>query len=262
MDETALGVQAGRRYHSRSLLPLRCLPQPLFHGLTSLGGEHLLLRPLGAFSFLPADLGDALLFVALLLVNQRVDLIREAAITRAMPDPLCDVGRINLKDRGTNNCGMFLPVSPFIYTCVRMSAYLCGDIYNTCKQLLETELMELADPVSVLNAEANRFRTVRNFFTHIDERLFDFEKHGVCGPHQSDCGLEYFETTKDATHLILQQNTLYFTDNKECHKIDMGRDAFAPLFEKGRLVLREIMSHDEPVPSGGPTYPEWDRVYL
>ena len=78
--------------------------------------------------------------------------------------------------------GFFLP--PQDYSTLRLILSLVGDIYNLLTPLRrvdQVELMELSPYVNSLYIEADRFREIRNCFTHLDEVFTDMDKHGITG---------------------------------------------------------------------------------
>jgi hypothetical protein len=81
---------------------------------------------------------------------------------------------------------MFLP--PEQFTTLRVILSLVDDIYNSLKILKENNhLAELSPFINELFEHADKFRRVRNFFTHLDEVLTDMDKHGVNWPAKTRC---------------------------------------------------------------------------
>jgi hypothetical protein len=137
---------------------------------------------------------------------------------------------------------MFLPSEE--YTTLRVILSLMGNIYNPLKVLKKNDqLMELAPFIQQLYDHANKFRKVRNFFTHLDEVLTNMDEHGITGPAKTNCGIEYTSTGKDCVHLVWHQNVLYFTYKKEPCEITIDRSIFDPIFQIVKEMYSEIISH-------------------
>jgi hypothetical protein len=137
---------------------------------------------------------------------------------------------------------MFLPSEEYITLRVILS--LMGDIYNPVKVLKENDqLMELTPFINHLYDHANKFREVRNFFTHLDEVLTDMDKHGITGPANTNCGIEYAATAKGCVHLVWHQNALHFTYKKKVYEIIIDRSNFDPIFQIAKEMYSEIISH-------------------
>lgn len=97
--------------------------------------------------------------------------------------------------------GIFL--SPEQYSTLRSILSLTGDVYNLCKSLLKSQnLMDLKESIENIFENANKFRKLRNFFTHIGEIIINKRKHGIDGPINSPSGLKYTKESKDNIHLI------------------------------------------------------------
>ena len=137
---------------------------------------------------------------------------------------------------------MFLP--PEQFTTLRIILSLIGDIYNPSKILKEnSHLAELTPFINELFERTDKFRKVRNFFTHLDEVLTDMDRHGVNGPVKTRCGIEYTEAAKRCIHLVWYQNVLHFTYSKEVCEITIDKFVFDPIFQIAKKIYSEITSH-------------------
>jgi hypothetical protein len=141
--------------------------------------------------------------------------------------------------------GMFLPVDR--YSTLRTLLSLCGDIYNITSSLLNAKngsLMELQENLQSLFDYANKFRNVRNFFTHLDEALTDMDRHGITGSSSTNCGISYGNNAKGCVHLILDGNdTIHFTSHNKAQQITIERKVFTPIFDYTRAIYSELISH-------------------
>src|SRR5919199_2572223 len=92
---------------------------------------------------------------------------------------------------------------------------LVGDMYNPLQILNKNDhLAELTPFINEFLWRTDKFRNVRNFFTHLDEVLTDMAKRGVNGPANTNCGIEYTKAAKGCVHLVWQQYVLHFRFQK------------------------------------------------
>ena len=145
-----------------------------------------------------------------------------------------------ITDSNGIHLGMF--PNPQKFSQFRAAISLTGDVYNCLDAVLQKELFDLKPKIQKLFDEANKFRTVRNFFTHLDNVLKNPEGHGVDGPLKTEFGIEYAESAKNRFHLIIHNETIYFTQYKKSEKMYIGRSAFLPIFDAARDVFRELLS--------------------
>lgn len=137
---------------------------------------------------------------------------------------------------------MFLPAEDF--TTLRVILSLIGDMYNPLQILKKNDhLAELTPFINELFEHTDKFRNVRNFFSHLDEVLTDMVKHGVNGPAKTNCGIEYTEAAKGCVHLVWQQNVLHFTFQKKICEITIDRFVFDPIFQIAKNMYSELISH-------------------
>jgi hypothetical protein len=137
---------------------------------------------------------------------------------------------------------MFLPSDE--YTTFRVILSLIGDMYNRLTPLKEkNQLMELTPFIQQLYHTANRFRKVRNFFTHLEAVLTDMDMHGITGAINTNCGITYTTTAKSCAHLVWYQNVLHFTYKKELCEITIDRSTSDPIFKIAKEMYSELISH-------------------
>jgi hypothetical protein len=140
--------------------------------------------------------------------------------------------------------GIFLP--PQQYTTFRIILSLVGDVYNLLtplKRLNQAELMELYSHVNNLFNEADKFRTARNCFTHLDGILTDMDKHGITGIAKTNCGIEYLPAAKGCVHLVWANNGLHFTSWGNAEETTIDKSSFDNLFKEATQLYSELISH-------------------
>lgn len=130
------------------------------------------------------------------------------------------------------------------YTTLRVILSLMGDIYNLLTPLIQKDqLMEISPLIQQLYDHANKFRKVRNFFTHLDEVFTDMDKHGITGALKTNCGIVYTTTTRGCVHLVWYRNTIHFTYKKEICEITIDRPVFDPVFQIAKKIYSQLISH-------------------
>jgi hypothetical protein len=163
--------------------------------------------------------------------------------TRKLPlHPGSGAANKQVSDSYAITFSMFLP--PKQFTTLRIILSLVGDIYNPLEILKKKDhLAELTPFINELFEYADKFRKVRNFFTHLDEVLTNMDRHGVNGPAKTRCGIEYTEAAKACVHLVWYQNVLHFTYSKEVCEITIDKFVIDPIFQIARKIYSEITSH-------------------
>jgi hypothetical protein len=130
------------------------------------------------------------------------------------------------------------------YTTLRVILSLIGDIYNILTPLRDNkQLLELTPFIDELFEHANKFREVRNFFTHMNEIFTNMDKHGITGAKNTNCGITYTATAKGCVHLVWYKNVLYFTYQKKAYEITIDRCVFDPFFQIAKQIYSELTSH-------------------
>lgn len=135
------------------------------------------------------------------------------------------------------------------YSTLRNLLSLTGDMYNfltPLKDLNSTELIELETIITSLFNEADKFRGIRNTYTHLDEVLTNMDKHGVDGYLLTDCNLEYQHGVKSCVHLMWDDktSTIYYTYHKESFKIVIDKNAFAEIFNLSRKLYSKLLENN------------------
>lgn len=135
------------------------------------------------------------------------------------------------------------------YSTLRNLLSLTGDIYNfltPLKDLKSTELIELEALIKCLFNEANKFREIRNAYTHLDEILTDMHKHGVDGYLLTDCNLEYQHGVKSCVHLMWNDktSTIYYTYLKKALKIVLDKNAFEEIFNLSCKLYSKLLENN------------------
>lgn len=136
-----------------------------------------------------------------------------------------------------------LPRDPHQLVPLRSSITLAGDLSEILNALLGRQLLELKEPLVLLSESVKPFRSVRNFFVHLEERLSNPDRHGITGSKSTGCGIAYTPAARGCLHVILQGNQLHFTNYGNVEVVDIGRAAFNSIFEKSRDVYATLIAH-------------------
>lgn len=122
-----------------------------------------------------------------------------------------------------------------------------ADVYGTLSPLNDmtsNELQEMEKPVKTLFGYSDRFREIRNFYTHLGEAITDMNRHGVSGPLTTKSGITYDATAQHCVHLQWENNnTIYFTYNKKDYAVVIDKPVYDPIFRTAREIWKEITSH-------------------
>lgn len=170
--------------------------------------------------------------------------------TRGIPSPWTSSRGLSLRSAGTRGLYINEDLSPEKYLLLRTVIGLASDVYFGALTLKERgNLKELEHPVERLYQSANRFRDVRNFFTHLDGVLSKPDRHGISGAFRTSCGIEYTDRARECEHFVLVGDRLHFTyrrnkrDMSPAKELDVGKSAFNCVFEAARLMYAELTSH-------------------
>ena len=98
--------------------------------------------------------------------------------------------------------------------------------------------------IDALIVELDRFRSLRNFFAHFDERISDLNKHGITGAQNTNCGISYTANATGCFHIVLVGNVIHFSSNGTAEEIDVGKDSFLQVLQASRSIYDEITSHN------------------
>ncbi|MEH6962872.1 hypothetical protein V7079_17840 [Priestia megaterium] len=111
---------------------------------------------------------------------------------------------------GQRNVIINLPITPPSYFHLRGILAMTADLYRITDALLKsTSVVNAESHLKKIKKGSNKFRDLRNFFEHIDDRLINLDKHGVSGEINTNCGIDYLEDTQGCFHL-LYDGTLSF----------------------------------------------------
>jgi hypothetical protein len=154
------------------------------------------------------------------------------------------MGSPNIEVSGSYVLTLSMVLSSDEYTTLRVILSLMADIYNILTPLRDNnQLLELSPFIDELYNHANKFREVRNFFTHMNEIFTNMDKHGLTGATNTNCGITYTASAKGCVHLVWYKNVLYFTYQKNAYEITIDRSVFEPIFQIARRIYSELISH-------------------
>lgn len=133
-------------------------------------------------------------------------------------------------------------LSPQVYRDFRATISLIGDVYHLIESISKLDLLELTSPINQLYSEANKFRDLRNFFTHINEQISKLNENGISGSCKTNCGIEYVNA-QGCFHLVLSESKVHFSYKGQAKEVDFGKDSFERIFEAARVVYAELIKH-------------------
>ncbi|WP_242316595.1 hypothetical protein [Bacillus cereus group sp. BfR-BA-01489] len=163
--------------------------------------------------------------------------------TRNIPEKWTKNELLHGSVHGTRSQKIILP-DAIDYIVLRSSLSFVSDLHLLLKALIkEGNLMELEEPITHLFNEIKKFRNVRNFFTHLDDRLLDVGNHGISGKTTTNCGIEYGEDAVDCLHLVVLGNKIHFTQHKKSLEAEIGRDAFNAIFRSCKGIYEVLINH-------------------
>nr|WP_244869268.1 hypothetical protein [Paenibacillus lactis] len=131
-----------------------------------------------------------------------------------------------------------IPFNPKDYVVFRSCVSLVGDVYHLITPLIkENRLAELLNPLKELMDSADKFRDLRNFLTHIDERFTEkrynkIEKHSIAltdenGHHES-------------FYFVYSDGIIRFTEFETVKQVPFDVESFKPIFMDMTEYLRII----------------------
>jgi hypothetical protein len=133
-----------------------------------------------------------------------------------------------------------------------------GDEYLLMRSILAlvTDIENIADALATavsaepLHFHAERiaeatepFRDARNFFTHLDERLVNRDKHGITGSATTDCGIEYRDGATGVFHLVLSKGGVHFSDHGLPKAVGLMPRDFKMLYSAGNDLFTMLARH-------------------
>ncbi|UTR05444.1 hypothetical protein MM326_15205 [Alkalihalobacillus sp. LMS6] len=165
--------------------------------------------------------------------------------TRTFPDLWTDEAKLSVRISGKNNMIMSIPLTHEEYILLRASLAFVSDIYFLADSLIRTgNLFELEEPIKCLYNSANKFRDVRNYYTHFNERLANLETHGVSGEHNLKFGHHYTEESEQNFYLVLNGRNIYFCQYGKPFEKDVSRNAFNDIFLSARELYQVLTKHN------------------
>jgi hypothetical protein len=136
---------------------------------------------------------------------------------------------------------------PADYATLRSVLSLSGDVYEMLaplNNLTKEELLELEAPVKILCRYSERFKDIRNFYTHLGEALTNMVRHGISGPIITESGNTYAPTARHCVHLVWDNSTIYFTYKNRERTIVIDKPAYDPIFLTTKEIYRQITGHE------------------
>lgn len=159
---------------------------------------------------------------------------------------------------GSNTTVLALPLPPKELMLFRSAISLTGDAHCVTKALLTLKLGDLKSPVEKLHAELDKQRDLRNFLTHLNDRLIDRKTHGISGFTKTECGIEYTESASGNFHLILADNTVHYSDRGKAKKASVSRAFFIKIIMTNLELVKVFNTAADPqsffAPNGFPPH--------
>lgn len=164
--------------------------------------------------------------------------------TRNFPTKWTNSEPMTIQVGGERNLVITLPLSPEGYILVRSVLSFTSDIYFLMEALIKTgNLMELDFAIKELHREADKFREIRNFYTHLNERITNLDAHGISGEHDTKCGIKYTDSSQDNFHLVISDDKIHFSQFKMACEKEIGRNAFNEIFIHARSIYEIVTNH-------------------
>ena len=143
---------------------------------------------------------------------------------------------------GTNSLVISFDIGPEALFALRGAVGLSGDAYCLVRRLQASKIERLNQPLAEMATALEKFRDLRNFFSHLDDRLAHLDRHGITGTVSAGCGIEY-ENAKGCFHLVLMGNRIHFTSSGVALEVDVSKVAVLNMLRSARLLYAEITSH-------------------
>jgi hypothetical protein len=165
--------------------------------------------------------------------------------TKKLPLPFVTSGANKNKPKDKPDVftlGLNLPARE--YATLRSILALAGDL-----ALVSDQLMPLRQPpvlgqfIKPLNDRAAKFHDARNLFSHMEEALRNYSKHGISGHVRLDCGVRFGLNAKNNVYVIWEHGTLYFSYKKGPCQVDVDKSEFNEIFDLARQCYVEIMNN-------------------
>lgn len=136
-----------------------------------------------------------------------------------------------------------IPLNPKDYVVFRSCVSLVGDVYHLITPLIkENRLAELLNPLKELMDSADKFRDLRNFLTHIDERFTEkrynkIEKHSISLTDENG----HYESF----YFVYSDGIIRFTEFETVKQVPFDVESFKPIFKSAQAVYKVITSHEK-----------------
>ena len=164
---------------------------------------------------------------------------------------------LGIQSGGTHGMYFKMGLPPDMSVLLRSAISLSGDIYCILKRLGSLETKNLGQSIASLTQELEKFRALRNFFAHFDDRISDLDRHGITGVQSTNCGINYTENAKGCFHMAIVGNIFHFSSNGKAEEVDVGKESFLKVLHSSRAIYKEITSHK----IHQSTYPPSETVY-
>lgn len=149
------------------------------------------------------------------------------------------------RESGNNRFTTNFFTSPENYYQFRTVLSLLGDINNILKRTSNENFYGLDSEIKTLYSEIQKYKDLRDFFTHLDN-VFDKNKSwGINGEHKTNFGLIYTKETKNCFHLMIYDETIYFTIRNQCKEVYFGKSIFEPIFTIIRNMYNKMLEEIE-----------------
>ncbi len=149
---------------------------------------------------------------------------------------------------GIHNSGKYnryfkMGLNPRDTVILRSAISLSGDVYCIVKRLSNIDSKSLQPAIDNLLTELDKYRKLRNFFAHFDDRITNLERHGITGAKTTECGINYTEQTVGCFHMAMTGNTFHFCSEGNAETIEVGKDNFIEIINAIEPIYLEIISH-------------------
>lgn len=137
-------------------------------------------------------------------------------------------------------------LQPKDYATVRVILALSGDLIDVLHEIKSLKgLNDLGVPISAMSKEAEKFKSARDFFTHMDEVWRDLFKHGVDGPFDIANRSHFTSSAKNRVYLVWDNDTIYFSHHKKPKEVRLRKEEFDNIFEYGRQLMAALRNNKE-----------------
>jgi hypothetical protein len=144
-----------------------------------------------------------------------------------------------------NHMKLGMWVSPTNYSNFRAVLALVGDVNSILWQLRnKCDLLSLKQKIIELNELTfNNFKDLRDFFTHL-ENIVKEPHNNISVPCTTNCNIEYTDKAKNCFHLIIDNETIYYSYKGKPMEAHVSKTNFYEIFKKAREIYSELISHN------------------